>query len=202
MRRHLRWMLPVLAALGTQVASADVYNITKDNQGGALCSVANPCGTVTVTGTTTLHVAISLNSTDVIFGHGNGNGAFGFNANTTGVSYSNFSSSLYSADSGGQFGGWGNFPFSIKGPDAASGLSSVSFDVTSTGTPFTGPSSIELGETGGNGFTVFALHIGNAAGLTGFAGVSPAPSVPEPTSIILFGSILGLVCRTYRRRTR
>jgi hypothetical protein len=205
MMRLLKWMLPMVAAFGTQIASADVFNITTDNSGGSLCSVATPCGTVTVTGTTTLHVVIALNAPRVVFGN---NDAFGFNVvgSTAGLTMSNFSNAGYDGNGGsGNEDGWGTFQFRVDGPPSPSGVSTLSFDVTRTG-GFSGPSGIEAGATGANGFTTFAMHVSNGltggAALTGYAGVTPGTStVPEPTSVLLFGSMIGLVCRSaYKRR--
>jgi hypothetical protein len=198
-------MLPILVAFGAQIASADLFNITTDNSGGALCSVAVSCGTVTVTGTSTLHVAIALNSPFGIFGNKN---TFGFNVvgTTTGVAMSNFSNGLFNGNGGsGNEDGWGSYNFRVDGPGGSSAVSSLSFDVTRTGNPFTGPSGIEAGGSGGNGTTVFAMHIrNNTTGFTGFAGVSgsttPPSQVPEPTSIVLLGTLIGASFWARKRR--
>ena len=198
------WMLAVPAILGLQVASADVFNITADNLGGALCTTASPCGTVTVTGTNTLTVTISLNSPFGIFGN---NDTFGFNvtAPTAGVTMSNFSNAAFNGNGGsGNEDGWGNFTFRVDGPGGSGAVSSLSFDVSRSGTPFTGPADIEAGATGGNGFTVFGLHVrNNSTGLTGYAGVSDAgSSVPEPTSVVLFSTLVAGVCFIMRKRLK
>jgi hypothetical protein len=198
------WILPVLAIAAVQFAAADTFLINADNLSGGLCSATAPCGTITVEGTSTLQVTIDLNPGFGIFGNDN---AFGFNVagSTAGVTMSNFSSSLFNGNGGsGNEDGWGNFEFRVSGPGGSSAVSSLSFDVTRTGTPFTGPSDIEPGQNGSNppGFTVFAMHIINTgSGLTGYAGDS-AVGVPEPGTILLLGaSLAGLAAwRGFRKR--
>jgi len=174
------------------LASADTFNITTDNLAGDLCTAASPCGTVTVTGTSTLHVVISLNSPFGVFGN---NDAFGFNVvgPTAGVSMSNFSDANFDGSGGsGNEDGWGNFNFRVDGPGGSGAIPLLSFDVTRSAVLFKAPSDIEAGATGGNGFTTFGLHVrNNNTGLTGFAGVTPAAAaVPEPTSVILLGTMV------------
>lgn len=183
------------------LASADTFNITTDNLAGTLCSVASPCGTVTVTGTSTLHVVIALNSPFGIFGN---NDAFGFNVvgPTAGVTMSNFSNANFNGGGGsGNEDGWGNFNFRVDGPGGSGAIPLLSFDVTRSSVLFTAPSDIEAGATGGNGFTVFGMHIrNNNTGLTGFAGVTTAAAVPEPTSVILLGTMVAGAFFMRRRR--
>lgn len=183
-------MISALAVAATRMASADSFTINSDNLNGALCSALHPCGTVTVTGSSVLHVVASLNAGYGIFGN---NDAFGFSTvgTNTGVTMSNFSSNLFdgTGDSGNE-DGWGNFEFRVDGPGGSSAVQTLSFDVTRTGTPFTAPSNIEQGAVGsnGSGFTVFAMHVRNMqSGLTGFAGVTPVTPTPEPASLALLG---------------
>jgi hypothetical protein len=199
--RLLLSVLGLVALGGVQTASADVFNIDRDNATGALCTVVAPCGTVTVTGTTTLHVVISMNSPFGVFSN---NDTFGFNVvgSTAGLAMSNFSNSSFDGTGGsGNEDGWGTFAFRVSGPGGSSGVSTLSFDVTRTG-GFTGPSDIEAGATGGNGYTVFGLHVTNNASpkaLTGFAGVDLAAPVPEPGSILLLSTVLLGVCMATRK---
>jgi len=194
--RLRNWILLTVALLGVRAASADVFTIDADNSSGALCSVASPCGTVTVTGTSTLHVVISMSSGFGVFGN---NDTFGFNVvgSTAGVTMSNFSDSLFNGHGGsGNEDGWGAFQFRVDGPGGSSDTSYLSFDVTRTGNPFSSPADIEAGQWGSNvpSFTTFALHVrDNGSGLTGYAGVAPVASVPEPSSVmVLTAGLLGL----------
>jgi hypothetical protein len=196
------WMLPVAVIVGLQTASADVFSIDKDNSSGAFCSVASPCGTVTVTGTSTLLVVISMDSPFGVFSN---NDTFGFNVvgPTTGVTLSNFSNSNFDGSGGsGNEDGWGNFEFRVSGPGGSGAVSTLSFDVSRPSDPFTGPSDIELGATnGGNGPTVFGLHVRNdATGATGFAGVDDPAPVPEPGSVILLLSVIAFVTVRWKKR--
>ena len=145
-----------------------------------------------------------MNSPFGIFGN---NDAFGFNVvgGTSGVTLSNFSNASFDGTGGaGNEDGWGAFTFRVSGPGGSGAVSTLSFDVTRTGNPFTSPSDIEAGATGGNGFTVFGLHVRNDdTGLTGYAGVSrDRSSVPEPASMLLLGTAMaGLAVFRRRRRT-
>lgn len=192
-------MISALAAVMTQMASADSFTIDRDNLSGALCSSANPCGTVTVTGTSTLHVVASLNAGFGIFGN---NDAFGFSTvgSNSGVMMSNFSSNLFDGTGGtGNEDGWGSFEFRVDGPGGSSAVQTLSFDVTRSGNAFTGPSDIEYGASGANGSTIFGMHVRNMqSGLTGFAGVTEMAPAPEPASLAMLG--LGCVAVGFLRK--
>lgn len=195
--------LSAVAIAAAQLASADVFSIDKDNRGGTLCSAANPCGTVTVTGTATLHVIASLNPGYGIFGN---NDAFGFSTTgaNTGVTMSDFSSNLFDGTGGsGNEDGWGNFEFRVDGPGGSSAVQTLSFNVTRAGNPFTSAADIEQGASGGNGFTIFGLHVRNMqSGLTGYAGVTETTTAtPEPSSLALFG-LAAVAAGLFRKRQR
>ena len=183
-------MISALAVAASRFALADSFTIDRDNMSGVLCSAEHPCGTVTVIGSSTLNVSITMNSGFGIFGN---NTAFGFSTvgSNTGVTLSDFSSTLFNGTGGtGNEDGWGSFEFRVDGPGGASAVQNLSFTVTRSENPFTSPADIEQGATGGNGFTIFGLHVrNNSSGLTGYAGVdaSPATVTPEPASIGLLG---------------
>jgi hypothetical protein len=187
-------------------ASANTYNITVDNSAPG-CTTANSCGTVDVTiSGGVITVKVNLLSPYGIFGSGGGNGAFGFNVvGSPAVTISNLSSG-FSAGNGGQFDGWGNYDYSVDGPVAANAASSLQFDVTTVG-GFSAVSDIEVvpSPAGGNGASVFALHLrDNNTGSTGYAGVvpgdQPRDQVPEPASLMLMGSGLAALATRLRRR--
>jgi PEP-CTERM motif len=182
--------------------AAHSFLIDRDNSSGAVCSAANPCGTVTVTGTSTLTVSISMNAGFAVFGN---NDTFGFSTvgSDTGVSISNFSSALFNGNGGsGNEAGWGSFEFRVDGPGGSSAVQNLSFDIIRPADPFTSPADIEAGASGGNGSTLFGLHVrNNTSGLGGFAGVDASlPEVtPEPASLGLIG-LAGVSLGLFRRR--
>lgn len=188
--------------MSASVASADVFDLSQTNIGG-LCS--GSCGTVTVTfNAGTIHFAINV-APNTVFGQGQG--AFGFNVvgTNTGVQVTNIvNSSLFGfTGSSGNMDGFGSYEFLIDGPPAAQGASTLSFDVSRTGSAFTGLSDVYQTSSNGSGF--FAAHVANGTGLTGFAvtGTTPRPpqgQVPEPTSVLLLGSVSGVVLYLMRKR--
>ena len=187
-------------------ASADVFDLSTTNVGG-LC--AGSCGTVTVTfAAGTIHFSINV-APNTIFGQGGG--AFGFNVvGSNAVTISNIVSSPtfgFSGDSG-NMDGMGSYEFKIDGPNAP-GQATLSFDVTRPGNPFTGVSDVYQASSGGNspaGGGFFAAHIASAGNIvTGFAqtGTTPRPpqeTVPEPSTVVLLGTVAGGLCYRLRRR--
>jgi hypothetical protein len=195
------------ATLLTPIASADVFDLSHTNLVG-LCGAS--CGTVTVTFSGgTIHFAIDV-SPNTVFGQG---GAFGFNVagglDDSGVQITNIQSGAfsYTGDSG-NLDGLGSYEFLITGPNAP-GQTTLSFDVSRTGTAFTGLSDVYQASSGGNsapGGGFFAAHIANQGNtVTGFAqtGTTPRPpqgQVPEPSSVVLLGTSFAAVAHLIRKR--
>ena len=172
---------------------------------------------ITLTGNT-LHVVVTTLPGFGIFGNGAGNGAFGFNVvGSTAVTFANIlpnsGGGACNSGNGGNFDGFGGFELSLECGSASQNISSLSFDLTRPGTPFTSENDIVEDNAGGNNF---AAHIcvrdGDGCSATGFAttgggsGAGPggvavtATQVPEPSSVLLIGSGLLALARYARRK--
>jgi PEP-CTERM motif-containing protein len=134
-----------------------------------------------------------------------------------GLTIGGFSSSLYSgslsdASTGLHFDGFGyaSNAAATSGPNAGSGLNSLSFNVAGSGLVDVNELLQPFGGPAGQGPVYFVADIYNAnpsgpgAGNTGLVAVTGSPtSVPEPGSLAVFGAslvALGLMPRRSRRR--
>jgi hypothetical protein len=161
------------------------------------CNVASLCNAGTIglatsgSGTSeVIVVTVTLNSGFGLFGNGQGNGAIGWNG-TSLLGTSNVPSG-FSASGGGTFDGFGSFAFSLDGPTAANAVSSLTFDITCVN-----------GCTSVSQVTSFAVHVINnnlSPAATGFDSTTGTGVVPEPVSMLLFGTGLVAIGAKLRRR--
>lgn len=142
-------------------------------------------------------------------------GGLGLNLNgPTSITADNFSSGGWSCcTTGTQYDGFGNFEESINGPNgSSSAISSLTFVIHTTG-GFSSVSELVELSAGKDFQSNFATHIYpfiknpltggfEANNETGFVGDGPytPPAVPEPASLMLMGSGLGLLATRLRRR--
>jgi len=195
----------VVVVLGSAAAAnADVAIINTPNAG--LSGTPGPYATVTYTVnnvTNAIDVSVTMFPGFAAFGEGNGNnGIFGFNivGSTTGLTVSNFSPSLLSANlGGGNMDGFGDFEVTLSCCNPSNAITSFSFSVNRTG-GFSLAS--ELFEANGNG-AHFAIHIAPTNGNpTGFAADTGVTGTPEPASMLLLGSGLVTLAAGLRKRFR
>jgi hypothetical protein len=133
-------------------------------------------------------VTVTMTSPFKLFGSGMGNGAIGWNG--TNLSGTSNLQSGFTNGTGGTFDGFGSFAFSLDGPNAANAVSSLTFDITCVN-----------GCTTVNQVTGFSVHVINTTtGVTGFDSTTGTGVVPEPISMLLFGSGLVAIGVKLRRR--
>ena len=199
-------------ALAVTPAKADLYTLTLDHCTGGCGS--SPFGTINITqnGANTVHFDIELANGNEFIQGGLPGSTVGFNltSNVT-VSLTNATLPGWSLDNGGapgslNFDGFGAFEYSLNCCFSQTGGShaqpgSIQFDLTGAGlTPaqFQELSTIPPGDTR----AFFAVDVlSGQTGNTGPVGTNTPPSaVPEPSSIVLFGSVLAGVLHFVRKR--
>lgn len=209
---RFKLLLPALLGLACAglPALADQYTFTIDHCSGG-CGSA-PFGTVDVTqdGTNTVKLVVSLLSGDQFVSTGfPGSFAFNIMGNPT-ISVSNLTAgwSLLNTSAGNlQFDGFGNLDYALVCDACGSGASNpfagpISFDVTATG--LTTASFAELSRIPpGSAQAYFVADIIGTTGNTGPVGATlTQTTVPEPSSVALFGAGAFLLTVTRLRRRR
>jgi PEP-CTERM motif-containing protein len=208
---HLKLLLPALLSLGlvTLPAMADQYSLTQDHCTGG-CGTA-PFGTIDVTqdGTNTVKLVVTLSGSDKFVSTGFP-GSFGFDlvGNPT-IGISNLTSgwSLLSTTAGNlHFDGFGSLDYALLCNACGHGASNpfagpISFDITAAG--LTPGSFKELSRPPGSEQTYFVADILGSTGNTGVVGATLVKTaVPEPTSLLLFGSGASLLGLSVLRRRK
>lgn len=194
-------MFVVIVLGSAAAANADQVIINTPNAG--LSGTPGPYATVTyVLNGSNIDVTVQMFPGFTAFGDGNGNnGIFGFNivGSTAGLSVTNLSPALLSANlGGGQMDGFGNFEVTLSCCNPSNAITSFSFTVSRTGGFSSASQLFEASSSGAH----FAIHIAPSSGApTGFAGDTGTPSeVPEPTSMLLLGSGLITLAAGLRKR--
>jgi hypothetical protein len=194
-------MFAVVVLGSAAAANADQVIINTPNAG--LSGTPGPYATVTyVLNGNSIDVTVQMNLGFTAFGEGNSNnGIFGFNVvgSTTGLSVTNLSPALLSANlGGGQMDGFGNFEVTLSCCNPSNAITSFSFTVSRTGGFSSASQLFEANASGAH----FAIHIAPSNGNpTGFAADTGTPSeVPEPASMLLLGSGLITLAAGLRKR--
>lgn len=188
-------------------ASADsaTYYLTVSN--GNISPPASSYGSITLTLNNSggIDVVVQMMPGYTISGGGT---AFAFNLGTglnpSNISISNLTPGFSLSSSGGNVNGFGSFDVRISGPSASSGLSTLTFTVTTNG-GFTSVGQLVALSTskGGppqDGYMDFAAHVipGNSS-YTGYVGAN-STQVPEGSGIsLLVATCLSVVGALYVR---
>jgi hypothetical protein len=108
-----------------------------------------------------------------------------------GLTFSSISNSIFTLASAKNLDGLGTFSYILDGSSASASVNSLSFIITC-------PGGCTLASV-----TSFGGHIINlTTGVTGFAGSNGTGIVPEPVSMLLFGSGLVAIGAKIRHRNR
>ncbi|MBZ5561082.1 MAG: PEP-CTERM sorting domain-containing protein [Acidobacteriia bacterium] len=190
-------------------ALADQYTISVPN--AQLSGTPGPYATVdlVLNGDATITVTVTMLSNFTTFGNGAGNGAFGFNVdgstaglNITGLTGQVEGGGVYGGSlswdpSGGNFDGFGNFDVGIQDGTPGGLLAIITFTVSRDGGFSSASDLYSPNDTGSH----FAVHVAPTNGNpTGFAGDGTPTTIPEPGSLMLFGTgLLGLAGFIRRR---
>ena len=196
-------MFAVVIVGSAVVANADQVVINTPNAG--LSGTPGPYATVTyVLNGSNIDVTVQMNIGFLAFGEGNGNnGIFGFNivGSTAGLAVTGLPAQFTTNLGGGQMDGFGNFEVTLSCCNASNAVSSFSFTVSRTGGFSSASDLFEASSSGAH----FAVHIaptnGNPTGFAGDTG-TPTAEVPEPASMVLFGSGLIGAAVGLRKRFR
>jgi hypothetical protein len=206
----------LILTLGALPASADTFNLTS-------CHLTGGCGTVTQFGTVTLTQSGSDVNIDVVLNTGNrfvetgsgGGDLFIFNDTISTTSITNITATLNGTTvsiTGGLSGstnqtsfmadGTGDFTASVFCTTAASCNGGSTPDINDLHFTVTNATLAQLETTNANGNYFVADILCGQAGCTGLTGpidVSTS-AVPEPVSMLLFGSGLVAIGAKLRRR--
>jgi hypothetical protein len=196
---------------------ADTTTITISNPNTAIACCTGPYATVDINRTSTTTATItfsSLTNGGYIYLMGDGgtadlnvNGTYSLGAVTESNSVSNLFTPTYLSNTPGQVDGFGQFNLSLNNTDGfTDSATSISFTLTATGaTTWGSAADVLVANSGGSTVAIHAFACAvpgcsttSGAFATGFA--ANGSQVPEPVSMLLFGSGLVAIGAKLRRR--